>query len=685
MFDRSGHRSSSNLRTPELRYNIGQTLQETTIMANRIYIYLAGPEDLVIDFAAQELKSYLTRMTGVQAIEIARQIWNSSTGPGELWLGLFDAFGLADSQVKDPAVDDALSVQVQDGAGVLAGSNPRSVLYAVYRLLESAGCRWVRHGADGEYIPKADISQLQCSLQDAASYRYRALCIEGSVSIENMLDNIAWAPKMGYNGYFLEFMTPYTFFERWYSHKNNPFKQPEPLTVEQVEGFRIQMEAEIKRRGMMYHAVGHGWTCEPLGIKGLGWDPEAYSIPPEIAQYFALVDGKREIYQGVPLNTQLCYSNPEARRIMTDGMVQHLEKNPHIDVLHIWLADNYNNFCECENCQKELPADLYVKMLNELDEKLSQKNIHARIIFIVYLELLWAPLHERLRNQERFLLLFAPITRTYSLPYDIDPAEVTLTPYVRNQVTLPQSVRENVAYLKEWQKGFHGDGMVYEYHFMWDHLHDPGYYAMARVLHEDIRRLRKLGLNGMISDQCQRSFFPTGFGMHVMARTLWNEQAEFDQLADEYFAGAYGHEGKTVQTYMQTLSTLFDPALIRTIHPRRGRQERKLDTIPAQEKAVILERYAQIPAVVHAFRPVIHRNLTSETNPCRRASWRYLDFHADIVERLAAAFKALFEGNPTQARRQWKKAAEIAQRNEDELQSVLDVFEFITVLGRKFS
>ena len=97
-----------------------------------------------------------------------------------------------------------------------------------------------------------------------------------------MLENIDWAPKAGLNSYMLEFMVPYTFFDRWYRHLENPYKEPEPLTVAMVEEFKAQMEREIVRRGLAYHTAGHGWTCEPFGIPGLSWDSAEYPVSDEV-------------------------------------------------------------------------------------------------------------------------------------------------------------------------------------------------------------------------------------------------------------------------------------------------------------------------------------------------------------------------------------------------------------------
>ncbi len=170
-------------------------------------------EDEPVRFAAEELKKYLERMDRVQVT-----VGPAGSATADISLGLFEDLGLQAPSVADPAFDDRLHVDVDGRRGVIAGSNPRSVLFGVYRLLEGAGCRWVRPGQDGEVVPRCDTGALRVVLDEAPSYRYRGVCIEGAVSYENMLDNVDWAPKVGLNSYFLEFRVPYTFFDRWYRH-----------------------------------------------------------------------------------------------------------------------------------------------------------------------------------------------------------------------------------------------------------------------------------------------------------------------------------------------------------------------------------------------------------------------------------------------------------------------------------
>ena len=153
------------------------------------------------------------------------------------------------------------------------------------------------------------------------------------------------------------------------------------FTREESERYTENAVRELQKRGMVYHAVGHGWTCEPLGIPADGWDeiPDE-ALAPNMRDKIALVNGERKFFHGMPLTTNLCYSNADARKMMVDCILQYLEKHQP-DVLHIWLADDCNNFCTCEKCRRTTYSDQYVELLNEIDEALSERGNTTRIVF----------------------------------------------------------------------------------------------------------------------------------------------------------------------------------------------------------------------------------------------------------------------------------------------------------------
>src|SRR4029453_14284547 len=193
-----------------------------------------------------------------------------------LWLGLAQHFpdvvlpGAAAG--ANARFDDAISIATEAANGIICGTNPRSVLLAVYRYLHLLGCRWVRPGVDGEYIPAVKLAHTKVHMAEKPSYRHRGICIEGAVSYEHVRDLIDWMPKVGLNAYFFQFRGGFTFFVWWYSHMGHPTRQTHGFTVDQARTLVRQVAAEAKKRDLVYHAVGHGWTCEPFGIRGLGWE-----------------------------------------------------------------------------------------------------------------------------------------------------------------------------------------------------------------------------------------------------------------------------------------------------------------------------------------------------------------------------------------------------------------------------
>ena len=67
-------------------------------------------------------------------------------------LGLMSDFGV-EADVEDLYLDDMVYIKTDACGGIIAGSNTRSVLQAVYRYLKKQGCIWLYPGPDGEQIP----------------------------------------------------------------------------------------------------------------------------------------------------------------------------------------------------------------------------------------------------------------------------------------------------------------------------------------------------------------------------------------------------------------------------------------------------------------------------------------------------------------------------------------------------
>lgn len=600
-------------------------------------------EQETLYFAASELKKYLLKV-----IDCNISIYTLNKARP-------DCLSIALSK-KRHDLDDSIKISTVGFYGVIEGSNARSCLIGVYRYLAEHGFVFLRPSFD--IIPK-NFKVLDINISETASYRHRGICIEGSVFYENIESLIDWLPKVYMNEYFIQFEAPSVFFNRWYDGRN---ENAGTLSDEEVMAMVKTLEHEITKRGLIYQTMGHGWTCKPFGIPASSWQKLDVSQYAHALPYVAEIDGIRQFWRDVPINTNLCYSNPVVIEKMSDCIVDYCRTHPDVDYVHIWLADGTNNNCECEECVKFRPSDFYVRLLNEVDAKLTKEGINTRLVFLIYVDLLWPPEHERLNNPDRFAMMFAPITRTYTTSFKSDE-EGVMAPFERNRLNMPKKVSDNLAYLSSWQKNFKTDSFDFDYHFMWDHLKDLGYYRMAEILTEDIKGLADLGLNGFLSCQNQRTFLPTALPMQCMAAALWNRDVTFEEVKNRVLSAEFGDGAILAEGFLKSLSEYLQPEILR--------KEKLIET----EEAV--EGYKKLDRLVEDFSYTVKKQLASLSG-APRAAWENLSVFLEILAPLAKFYLERSKGNLDKAL--FEKVIDTAYNYRERLRDVFDVYLFDKVL-----
>ncbi|UWO24261.1 DUF4838 domain-containing protein [Marvinbryantia formatexigens] len=687
-----------------------------------------------VAYAAEELEAYLKKMlpelgdcdwtmrlevTGAQGTETETAL-APDTGARAYRRGNEKEHGCTAAPDRE---NDSFCVKVTAEGGAITGNRPRSVLLGVYDYLHYLGCRFLMPGAQGEYIPRITKERLPAAYEKTASFYHRGVCIEGADSFENIRDFIAWLPKVGYNSFFLQFKVPYVFLARWYHHEQNPYREAEEFTYADACRYMHLLEAELKKRDLILHKVGHGWTGEVLGYEMSSWETAKEPLREPEKSYAAMVGGMRDLYGGAPTNTNLCLSNPETVERFAGKVTAYAKANPDVDYLHIWLADEYNNVCECEACRRTTPSDQYAALLNEIDRRFCEAHLDTRIAFLLYQELLWPPVKERLKNPQRFVLMFAPISRTFEKSYaqelkqgknadgqmerrnrqdadgqmerrngqDADGQMEslcgqnadTLPEYVRNRIVLPSGLGENLAFLRAWQAQFPGDSFVYDYPLGRAHYGDFGYVHIARIIGEDIKKLKEMGLDGYISCQELRAALPNALPNYVMGYTLFEEQTDVQALTEEYFAAAYGKSAGDVRCYLEKLSAL------QCCDYLNGKG--------ARTDARMAERMRQIQKICAAFHPEAYpeqpadekdrqREQKSGALPGNPAPFlrELLAFHKEYVRQLAEALELLAEGRQREADESWRNLRRCLCGQEEKFQPYLDVYRVLEVT-RKYT
>lgn len=495
-----------------------------------------------LEFALYELNRYLSEMGAKAEISL-------KTDPS-----LFDGNKF---EHYDYELDDAFSILVKDCRGTIAGTNDRAVLMGVYHYLKIQGCRFMMPGRNGEYIP------IVRELKDVEEIWYAYTRHRGTTDamlrcggIDCMIEFVDWLPKMMMNTYFIELTDGY--WDMWWEqlHIDNPYKKPDSLSKEQYAIWHSWLVGEIKKRGLLYHTAGHGFTNMLMeGITEVKRkdiiDRTNDTTPCLNPEILPEINGKRELSQNTPLNTNLCFSQPDVRKRYAEKIYEYSVKHPEVDYLHVWLGDAFSNFCECENCRKLSPTDWYIKVINEVDEEFTRHNSSQKIVFLGYFELLYPPVTEKVKNEDRFTFLFCPYGRDFSKRYrDWEVQEV-------NPISLNTFKTEDMhmglylGQLKKWKECFEGDCAVFDYNIASVPANsDITHLSQAPILSDDCLYMKELGLNGRIECANNRYIFPIPIVWHAMSEALFYGR-EYSEK--EYYNDFFGL-GEPVSKYLNMIN-----------------------------------------------------------------------------------------------------------------------------------
>jgi len=190
--------------------------------------------------------------------------------------------------------DEDLRIVIRDGNIAIAGGRPRGTLYGVYTFFEDyVGVRFLTH--DHTHVPKIDKRH-----------------VVGPVD---------------------RFYHPSLEF-RWSFYKENDVH---PAFAARLRVNTISSDPRLGGKTGI-SLINHSFYRQ-LPVREYG------QAHPE---YFALVDGKREVDapNGDP---QLCLTNPEVLRIVTASVLRDLGENPAAKNISVSQNDN-EKYCRCEKC-----------------------------------------------------------------------------------------------------------------------------------------------------------------------------------------------------------------------------------------------------------------------------------------------------------------------------------------------
>jgi len=337
----------------------------------------------------------------------------------------------------------------------------------------------------------------------------------------------------------------------------------------------------------MLEWYGHGWNHNAIGKRIVGL-AKAYKVPDHLRPLLAEVNGKRAWHNNYPLETQLCLTNPEVRKKVLSSFERAVRRNPHVDILGFWLADGYNNQCECGDCRKFRMSEMYADYVNEVAEIAHRIRPGLKIEVLVYMSTLEHPKRVPIRNPHgNLILMLAPLFRCYR--HRLHDARCAYPGTIPKFPVLNQQPRLRNAdfsrFFADWRKCYSGDTYLFDYHML-----SLGYDFLGGNIPEmasrDIKDLATHGFDGYVGCQTLRCFWPTGLGMKVIAETLWEVEKPYERIRQEHLREWFGDAAAAAG---EALDRMYDathrvvPAHGRGPSPKSLRESRKaLGTVAAK-------------------------------------------------------------------------------------------------------
>lgn len=440
----------------------------------RATIVVPADASLTVREAARELSAHVEKMSGAKLTIVTE---------GQPVTGARVDVGL-----RQPAAGDEERVWIEVGpeGATICGGSDRATLFAVYRFLETLGCRWLT--PDNDLVPLRKTIELKpFKLDSRPAFSWRLFKA-------NQLENERWGLKLGMNGIY-------------------------PPESAATNGTCIYWPRSV--RGVhAYHQI--------MPAK------RYFDTHPE---WSSLLGGKR-----VPTDqqrNQLCVTAAGLADEFAANVIRAFDEDPGTPLVSISPNDGYG-WCECDAClaldrklcgarmtkqglarEKPFMGDRVFWFANEVADRVARKYPDKKLLVLAYVNYAEPPNTICPKpNVVPFLCHYAPADYSRAIN---DPSSEANSQF--NDL------------LKRWMK-ISPDLMIYSYvsKSMWWRLPRPVMHTFAA----DVKYLHSLGVRRYYCQSSLSDWALDGPLYYVIAKLLWDPSANPDAIAREWVEAMFG-------------------------------------------------------------------------------------------------------------------------------------------------
>lgn len=263
----------------------------------------------------------------------------------------------------------------------------------------------------------------------------------------------------------------------------------------------------------------------------------------EHPEYFALIDGERR-----KESTQLCLTNPEVLKIVTEAVCENLRNDPTVDILSISQND-CDQPCQCEKCkavdeEEGSSSGTLIRFVNSVAEALEEE--FPNVLFSTLAYRYSRTPTKKTKPRDNVAVRLCTIEECFMHP--LDECTVSTWPFCN----MKRSDRTMYEDLEGW-------GKIAKNVFMWDYVVNFANYLMPypnfRSIVENMRIFAANGVVGMFS-QGNRHSFGGDFAplkVYMLSKLMWDPNCDIKAMANEFIEYVYGGAAKYISEYLQLI------------------------------------------------------------------------------------------------------------------------------------
>jgi hypothetical protein len=254
-------------------------------------------------------------------------------------------------------------------------------------------------------------------------------------------------------------------------------------------------------------------------------------------EYYSLIDGKR-----IHERAQLCLSNPDVLRIITERIRERMRKSPDFLIYDVSQNDWYNP-CQCEKCQTIAQkyggeSGILIWFVNQVAEAVEQEFPDKFIGTLAYQYTRHAP--ENISPRNNVVVRLCSIECCVAHDFECSANQSFLTD------------------LQNWSA-------IAPHLYIWDYVVNFNNYLLPLPNFATLQpKIKSFQQNNAIGIMEQAAYQSRGgefaeLRAYLISKILWNPDCNTEEVVNDFIAGYYGRSGKYMRQYFDLLQSLVTP------------------------------------------------------------------------------------------------------------------------------